>query len=223
MEAATRQQKERAIWDKHAPGYDNRVLKMYRNAYDLSIQKLRPVLSTDQNVLEIGCGTGIISLGIAPYVDRVLAVDISPAMISIAKSKAESSSVSNVDFRVYDGYSIPCEDESFDIVLLFNTLHVVKEPEALLREANRLLKPAGYLISATDCYAEPVPFAIRLMLGAQKLLKRIGFISFLWYYRKEDLHRLLEQSGFDITDSDVLHPAPVNYYLLASKGVPSCR
>jgi ubiquinone/menaquinone biosynthesis C-methylase UbiE len=221
VEEATRQKKERVIWDKQASGYDNRVLKMYKNAYDLSIQKVRSVVSPDQQVLDIGCGTGIISLGIAPYVERVIATDISPQMISVAKSKAERSSVSNVDFRVCDGYAVPYDDESFDVVLLFNTLHVVKEPAALLHEAYRLLKPAGCLVSATDCYAEPVPFPVRLMLSAQKLLKLVGLIPFMWYYRKEDLHQLFEQSSFVIADSDVLHPAPVNYYLLASKGVTS--
>jgi ubiquinone/menaquinone biosynthesis C-methylase UbiE len=221
VEEGTRQKKERAIWEKQASGYDNRVLKMYKNAYDLSIQKVRSVLSPDQQVLEIGCGTGIISLGIAPYVERVIATDISPQMISVAKSKAESSSVSNVDFRICDGYAVPYDDESFDVVLLFNTLHVVKDPAALLHEAYRLLKPAGHLVSATDCYAEPVPFPVRLGLSAQKLLRLVGIIPFMWYYRKEELHQLFEQSSFAIVDSDVLHPAPVNYYLLASKGMTS--
>jgi ubiquinone/menaquinone biosynthesis C-methylase UbiE len=221
VEEADRQKKERAIGDKQASGYDNRVLKMYENAYDLSIQKARSVLSPDQQVLEIGCGTGIISLGIAPYVERLIATDISPQMISVAKSKAQRSSVSNVDFRVCDGYAVPYDDESFDVVLLFNTLHVVKEPSALLDEAYRVLKPAGHLVSATDCYAEPVPFPVRLMLSAQKLLKLLGVISFMWYYKKEDLHQLFEQSSLVIVESDVLHPAPVNYYLLASKGTTS--
>lgn len=223
VEEATRQKKERAIWDNQASAYDNRVLKMYKNAYDLSIQKVLSVLSPDQQVLEIGCGTGIISLGIAPYVERVIATDISPQMISVARSKAESSSVSNVDFRVCDGYAVPYDDESFDVVLLFNTLHVVKDPAALLHEAYRLLTPAGHLVSATDCYAEPVPFPVRLMLSAQKLLKLVGVTPFMWYCRKEELHQLFEQSAFVIVDSDVLHPAPVNYYLLASKGVTSNR
>jgi ubiquinone/menaquinone biosynthesis C-methylase UbiE len=221
VEQATRQKKERTFWDKQASGYDNRILKIYKNAYDLSIQKIRSVLSPDQHVLEIGCGTGIVSLGVAPYVESLVATDISSQMIAVAKSKAESSSVSNVDFRVCDGYSLPYDNESFDVVLLFNTLHVVKEPAALLHEAYRLLKPAGHLVSATDCYAEPVPFPVRLMLSAQKLLKVVGIISFMWYYRKEDVHQLFEQSSFVIVDSDVLHPAPVNYYLLASKGVTS--
>jgi len=217
VDEATRQHKERTIWDKQASKYDDHVFKMYKNAYDLSIEKIRSVLAPDQQVLEIGCGSGIISLGIAPYAKQVIAMDISPLMIAVAQSKAESSTVSNVVFRVCDGYAIPYDNESFDVVLLFNILHVVKEPAALLHEAYRLLKPGGCLVSATDCYAEPVPFLVRLMLSAQKLLKLVGVVSFLWYYRKEDLHQLFDQSSFIIEDSDVLHPVPVNYYLLASK------
>jgi hypothetical protein len=49
----------------------------------------------------------------------------------------------------------------------------VKEPAVLLHEAYRLLKPAGHLVSATDCYAEPVPFPVRLMLSAQIALRPV--------------------------------------------------
>jgi ubiquinone/menaquinone biosynthesis C-methylase UbiE len=136
----------------------------------------------------------------------------------VEQAKRQKAAVSNVDFRVCDGYALPFDAESFEVVLLFNTLHVVKEPAALLREAHRLLKPGGRLVSATDCYAEPVPFLVRLMLSAQKLLKLVGFISFMWYYNKKDLQQLFEQNAFVIVESDVLHPAPVNYYLLARKG-----
>ena len=44
MNDAIRQNKERAMWDKQAPGYDRRNLRVYKNAYDLSIQKARAVL-----------------------------------------------------------------------------------------------------------------------------------------------------------------------------------
>ncbi len=59
------------------------------------------------------------------------------------------------------------------------------------------------------------------MLSAQKLLKVIGIIPFMQYYKKEDLHQLFVHGSFVIVDSSVLHPAPVNYYLLASKGMTS--
>ena len=217
MDNAIRQKKERSIWDKQAPGYDRRNLKVYKNSYDLSIQRARAVLSPDKEVLEVGCGTGIISLGIAPWVKSVVATDISPQMIAVAKSKAESLSITNVEFRVCDGYSLPYDNQAFDVILLFNVLHFVKEPAALLHEAHRLLKPSGYLVSATDCYAEPVPLPFRIGLGVQRLLNLTGIIPFMWYYKKEDVHRLFEQCSFASVETNVLHPTPVNYYLLARK------
>jgi ubiquinone/menaquinone biosynthesis C-methylase UbiE len=217
MNGVTRQEKERSLWDKQASGYDKRNLKVYKDTYDLSIQEAQAVLSPEHKVLEIGCGTGIISLGIAPFVESVVATDISPRMIAVAKSKAESLSISNVEFRVRDGYALPYDDQTFDVVLLFNVLHFVKEPTALLHEAHRLLKPAGYLVSATDCYAEPVPLPFRIGLGIQRVLNLIGIIPFMGYYKKEDLHQLFEQCAFAVVETDVLHPALVNYYVLARK------
>lgn len=217
MNDATRREKERSFWDGQAHSYDKRNLKRYENAYDLSIQKTRAVLSPEHKVLEIGCGTGIISLGIAPLVRSVIATDISPQMIAVARNKAESLSISNVEFRVCDGYALPYDDQAFDAILLFNVLHFVKEPTALLHEAHRLLKSSGHLVSATDCYAEPVPLSFRIGLGVQRLLDLIGVIPFVGYYRKKDLHQLLEQCAFASVETDVLHPAPVNYYVLARK------
>jgi len=217
MNDVTRQQKERSLWDKQAPAYDKRNLRVYKSAYDLSIQKTRAILSPEHKVLEIGCGTGIIALGLAPFVESIVATDISPQMMYVAKSKAESASITNVEFRVCDGYALPYDDQAFDAVLLFNVLHFVKEPTALLHEAHRLLKPSGYLISATDCYAEPVPLPFRIGLGIQRLLSLIDVIPFMGYYKKEDIHQLLKQCTFTVTETDVLHPAPVNYYVLARK------
>jgi ubiquinone/menaquinone biosynthesis C-methylase UbiE len=127
VDETIRQKKERDIWDKHAADYDKRVIKMYKNAYELSIQMIRSILLPDQQVLEIGCGTGIISLAIAPYTVRVVATGISQKMVSNARSKGEAASISNVDFHVCDGYSLPYDSESFDVVLLFNTLQIVNE------------------------------------------------------------------------------------------------
>jgi ubiquinone/menaquinone biosynthesis C-methylase UbiE len=217
MKASTRQKKERALWDKQASGYDSRTLTMFEDAYAQSIERARAALAPGDRVLEIGCGTGILTLGIASEVERVIGTDISPEMITVARQKAEAQDVDNVTFRVADGYELPFEEASFDAVLIFNTLHVVKEPETLLGEAHRLLKPGGPLITATDCYAEPVPLRIKLMLVAQTLLKWVGVIAFMRNYRRSELRRLIMRQGFTIEEMAVLHPAPVNLFILARK------
>ena len=183
----------------------------------VDLRKARSVLAPDRRALEIGCGTGIISLGIAPYAAAVIGIDLSPEMVEIAQRKAERQGVANVDFRVGDGYSLSFDDASFDTVLLFNTLHVVREPTALLREARRLLVQSGYLVTATDCYAEPVPLTVRLKLAVQRLLHMLGVIPFMSYFTREDLLQLFELNAFEVAETDVLHDAPVNYYVLVRK------
>ena len=209
--------KWRGIWDRQAAVYDGRVLRTYKEAYDLSIEQVRAAVSPEQRVLEIGCGTGIVTLGIAPYVDRLVATDLSPQMIAVARDKAAQAGVSNVEFRVADGYGLPYEAGSFDAVLVFNTLHVVQEPAAVLREAHRLLRRGGRLLAATDCYAEPVPLRVRLMLNLQKALHCLGILPFMWYFRRNDVDRLLVDGGFEVVEAEVLHPAPVNYYVRARR------
>ncbi|MBN1315592.1 MAG: methyltransferase domain-containing protein [Anaerolineales bacterium] len=217
MENDLRQLKERSIWDKMASGYDRRTLNTYRRAYDLSIDRVRSIVYQESHVLEIGCGTGIVTLGVAPFVKSIIATDISPEMIEIAKTKAREASVENVTFRICDGYNLQEADGVFDTILLFNVLHIVKEPQALLREANRLLKPDGTISSATDCYAEPAPLIPRIYIAVLKLFKAFGKIPFMWFYTAHDLEQKFLENGFDIIKTENLHPAPVNYYILAQK------
>ncbi len=145
-----RQQAERSIWDRLAQNYDHNVMQSFEQAYALTVDMIAEKLTPQSRVLEVGCGTGIIALEIAPKVDKMVGVDISPAMIEVAKTKAGSLALKNVHFEVGDGYDLPYEARSFDQVLLTNLLHVVKNPDAILQEAKRLLKPGGLLITVTD-------------------------------------------------------------------------
>ncbi len=217
MDNATRQSKERGIWDRIATGYDARMLRQWASAYERAPEKILGVVKRNQTVLDIGCGTGLITLRIAPHVEHITAIDLSTKMIAVAQRKAEQQGISNVDFQVADGYALPLDGRSFDVVLLFNILHIVQNPSALLQEAHRLLKPNGCVLSATDCFAEPVPWAIRLVLHGQKLMKLNGSVPFLRYYHKDDLDRLFERSSFLVEDTGVLQAVPVNYYVRARK------
>jgi ubiquinone/menaquinone biosynthesis C-methylase UbiE len=212
-----RQQAERGIWEKLAHQYDDNVMRSFEQAYALTADMISEKLTPQSCVLEVGCGTGIIALDIASKVEEVVGVDISPAMIGVAKSKARSLTLRNVRFEVGDGYDLPFETESFDLVLMTNLLHVVKDPDAILKEAKRLLKPGGLLITVTDCYAEKVPLFVRLKLMAQRLMKILGMVKYMRYYVRSDLDRLLDHHGFESERQAVLHPAPINYYLSGRK------
>lgn len=207
--------KERTLWDKAADNYDKS--SRYEEAYKLSIQKSRNIIKSSDKVLEIGCGTGIIAVGVADKADSVIGIDISPKMIYIANQKAEKLQINNIDFQIGDGYSVNCKDDAFDVILLFNSLHIVKEPDRVLSEAHRLLKQGGYLVTATDCYAEKVSIEKKMYVLVPKLMHQLGIISYLSNFRKKDITDLLIKNEFSILEDDIFYDAPLNYYVLAQK------
>ncbi|MFW5713514.1 MAG: class I SAM-dependent methyltransferase [Brevefilum sp.] len=218
MTKASRIHNERAIWDKLASRYDNNVMETFEEAYRLTNQAILEEVTSQSSILEIGCGTGIVSLGIAPQAGEVVGVDISPKMIALAEEKARKSNCENVTFQEADAYDLPFEDESFDIVLLTNLLHVVAEPTTVLKEAHRVLRTGGVLATVTDCMAEHVPFRVWLYLLGLRAMKLFGKVKYFHLYRRSDLKKLLENNGFAIQQEKDFHKAPVNFYLSGSKG-----
>ena len=75
------------FWDFLSQSYDKNTLKKYSNTYKKTIEKICTYLETSNNVLDIGCGTGIITIEIASNVNKVLAIDYSQKMLDIAKKK----------------------------------------------------------------------------------------------------------------------------------------
>jgi SAM-dependent methyltransferase len=104
-------------------------------------------------VLEVGCGTGVLTRMLArlPDVDRVIGVD--PAPFLLEKARELTVDVSNVSFQEADGRSLPFADESFDVVVFDSTLSHIPGPEHALAEAYRVLRPMGWLAVFDGDYA----------------------------------------------------------------------
>ncbi len=214
-----RQKKEKKPWNKMARYYDKQV-KSLEQAYARTIQKTKDYLTPGSSVLELGCGTGIITLGIAEDAKEITGIDISEKMIEIAKSKAKEQNITNIDFQVGDAYALKqYPDNSFDTILIFNVLHVLENPAVVLEEAKRILKHDGNLLTATDCYAEPAKILKRILLSIQKFLKKIGLISYLSFFEKKDLEKLIEGQNLTIKEKDIFFTNPVNYFISARKNI----
>lgn len=95
------------------------------------------------DALDIGCGTGVFSRLLARRSDRVLALDLSPQMIRIARERSEQ--YSNIDFQVADAMTWEFPSEQFDCVASIATLHHLPFEETLLK-MKAALKINGTLI-----------------------------------------------------------------------------
>ena len=101
-------------------------------------------LHPQDTAVDLGAGTGFLSIGLAPLVARLHVVDHSPEML--AEARENLSAFENVEYHLADGNDIPLPDKSADAVLANMYLHHVTDPQAAIAEIVRVLRPGGHLV-----------------------------------------------------------------------------
>ena len=125
--------------------------------YEATLRRVQGLLTMEQEVLEIGCGTGSTALRLAPFTGRLLATDVSSGMIAIAREKLAAQPLPQLSFAVADADAPMARPGEYDAVLAFNLLHLVTDLDRALALATQALRPGGLLISKTACVAEMNP------------------------------------------------------------------
>ena len=190
------------FWDKNAARY-NRFMRKDRSAYEKMYEQIRLVVK-GKTVLELATGTGEIAKNIVNAAKHIEATDASAEMIREAKRDNRSA---KLHFSVQDMFSLPYADESFDVVIVSNALHIVPQPEKALREIGRVLKDDGVLIAPTFTHAN------NTLHGKIKLffMKAVGFpLRAKW--TSEEYLTFLRESGWTVRKSVVLKASfPLTY------------
>jgi 2-polyprenyl-6-hydroxyphenyl methylase / 3-demethylubiquinone-9 3-methyltransferase len=102
------------------------------------IQKVFP--HSNVRVLDVGCGAGFLSNELAREGFAVTGIDASEGSVAVAK---QHDSTGTVRYEVGDAYHLPYKDESFEVVCAMDFLEHVEEPERIIVEIDRVLKPEG--------------------------------------------------------------------------------
>jgi SAM-dependent methyltransferase len=108
---------------------------------------LLPHLRAGMRIIDVGCGPGTITFGLAERVapGEVIGVDVQPTMVDRARELARDRGVANVRFESADAYELPFDDGSFDAALAHMVLMHIAEPTRALREIRRVLRPGAVL------------------------------------------------------------------------------
>lgn len=112
--------------------------------YRMDVWMLGATLSPDSVVGDLGCGTGVLSQTIAPWVARVYAVDSSSAMIQAARVRLKERS--NVEVRKGELTALPLEDEQLSVALMSLVLPYVLTPQHVFEEIYRVTRNGGRLV-----------------------------------------------------------------------------
>ena len=195
--------KERkTFWDKNAGRYD-RFMRKDGAAYEMMYELIQPVVR-HKTVLELATGTGLVAKHIVNAAALVEATDASAEMIAQAKRDNRSA---KLHFSVQDMFCLPYAEESFDVVIVSNALHIVPQPEKALAEIRRVLKDEGALIAPTFTHAGN-SFTGKVRAFFMKLA---GFpLHGRW--TSEEYLRFLRQNGWTVRKSAVLKASfPLTY------------
>ena len=194
-------QEHKNFWDKNAGRYD-RFMRKDRAAYDEMYELIRPVVR-HKTVLELATGTGLIAKHIVNAAAHIEATDASAEMITEAKRTRSAK----LHFSVQDMFRLPYANQSFNVVIVSNALHIVPQPEKALAEIRRVLKDDGVLIAPTFTHAGN-SFSGKVRAFFMKLA---GFpLRSKW--TSEKYLRFLRQNGWAVRKSVVLKASfPLTY------------
>ncbi|MBU2102889.1 MAG: class I SAM-dependent methyltransferase [Candidatus Omnitrophica bacterium] len=183
-------------WNWGTPAGSRRLDR--RAEYCMSLARL----DASKKVLEIGCGTGLLTRRIAPSGAPITAIDISRDLISRATRDVVCN---NVEFKICDVDALPFEDNSFDVALGTNVLHHLDVPSAM-KEIYRVLKSDGVIV-----FSEPNIINPQIMI--QRCIPLVRYITQETKNEKAffrvSLGKFLRRIGFSsvrIDPYDFLHP-----------------
>ena len=98
------------------------------------------------DVVDFGCGTGVLSVSMARWAKSVTAIDFSGPALEQARKRGARAHLKNISFLKEDLHKLSLAGGKKDLVVLSQSLHHVEAPEPVLHEAARILKPGGRVV-----------------------------------------------------------------------------
>lgn len=134
----------RSYYDEFAARYEDQRRTRQPDGYHALIDDLEIDFAlryaSGGDLLEVGCGTGLILERLVPHCRSAKGVDLSPGMLEPAKARG-------LDVRVGSATELPFDDGQFDVVCSFKVLAHVPEIERAFKEMLRVTKPGGYVLA----------------------------------------------------------------------------
>lgn len=186
-----RKSESQAFFAGAAGEWDRTREEMYGSAFGRDA--MLALLPSQWTVADLGCGTGLQATELARFVKRVIAVDNSPQMLAAAE--ARTAGLGNVEVREGDLERVPIGDGECDAAMLVLVLSYVPEPDAVLQEASRILKPGGRAVVVDLLHHDRDDFR-----------RRMGQVSA--GFETKALEQSLQRAGFTDTRCEPLPPEP---------------
>jgi ubiquinone/menaquinone biosynthesis C-methylase UbiE len=196
-------ERSKSHFDEMSSDYSNELGKYTEPMHYSLIKELEG--RSFKTLLDVGCGNGIfLSMVLNKFDVEVSGIDISPGMIEKSKELLDS----RADLKVGDSEHLPWNDGSFDVVTCSASFHHYPNPELVLKEMRRVLRPDGILM-----IADPFTSNELLRFFANILIKfsKSGDVKI---YSQKEMQELLEKCGFTLIKWETEGKKLKKYFLI---------
>jgi 2-polyprenyl-3-methyl-5-hydroxy-6-metoxy-1,4-benzoquinol methylase len=200
------------FWDRTAKKFDRKEEKNKEKNTKYH-EKINRYLTTDSEVLDIGCGTGRSSLFVAKWAKSVDAIDTSSKMIEIAEEKAMKENVNNVRFLTTSILDKSFDGKKYDVVLGIYVLHLVDEFEATVNRIGELVRLRGKVIIAAPCM-KGYSKVMGLILLAGRIMRIFPKVN---YFAVDELINRFTQKGFECLEDEILNEQGRQHHIVLQK------
>jgi 2-polyprenyl-6-hydroxyphenyl methylase/3-demethylubiquinone-9 3-methyltransferase len=191
-------------WDPEGP---------FRPLHELNPARLKYVADRagldGADVVDVGCGGGILAESLARKGARVTGIDVAPRVLATARLHLHESGL-EVDYRETTVEDLADEAEgTFDVVTCMEMLEHVPEPDSVIRSCRRLLKPGGHAFFST-LNRTPLAFALGIV-GAEHIARLLprGTHRYDRFIRPSELSAWARAAGLEVSDITGLHYNPI--------------
>jgi 2-polyprenyl-6-hydroxyphenyl methylase/3-demethylubiquinone-9 3-methyltransferase len=184
------------------------------------IHQLAPL--TGKQVLDVGCGGGILADAMARKGAQVLGIDLATKSLKVAQLHALEAQTEGVRYREVSAEALAAEaPASFDVITCMEMLEHVPDPASVVRACSELVKPGGWVFFST-INRTPKSFLFAIV-GAEYVLNMLPKGTHEWrrFIRPSELSRFCRDAGLDLVEPKGMEYNPLTrrYWLSGNTGV----
>ena len=163
----------------------------------LKLELAKNHIGAGDRVLDVGCANGLFMLALAPHCGEIVGIDINERMLAFAQENIERLALRGARVERQSAMDIEFPDDSFDVAYLYSILPLVPNPEQVVRETIRILRPGG--VALFD-----VPGRYNLSrLFFNQYYRRMGHPG-VRSFRKHEFLALLDRLGLQVIEDHAL-------------------